>query len=82
MNKTEREAMKNIDIMSVDPSTLKDIQNVKIDVNLPKTERMKQYIKQIINPYYCICDDIIVKVNNIETTKTIDDVLKSFILDL
>lgn len=49
------EKMKNLDIRTVDPKELVERQSVKVDMKLPREERIKQYIKQYIkqikNPY-------------------------------
>jgi hypothetical protein len=72
-----------INIRTVDPSTLVDIQDVKIDVFLPKAERMKQYIDQHNgNPYFCKCDDTVIKISNIKTHYTLTDRFRSFISDI
>jgi hypothetical protein len=63
MNATELEAMKNIDIITVDPSTLVDIQTVKINTELPTEERIADYIKQVKNPYCYKCGDTVIKSN-------------------
>jgi len=72
-----------MDIRTVDPSTLVDIQNVKIDVYLSKAERKKQYIDQHGgNPYFCKCDDVIIKISNIKTERTLNDQMRSFMSDV
>ena len=76
------EAMKNLDLMTVDPSTLYDIQNVSINGYLPKLERMKQYIEQIGNPYFYKCDDTVIKIGNIKTERTINDGFNSLVFDM
>ena len=76
------EAMKNLDIMTVDPATLYDIQDVAIDVFLPRPERAKQYIEQIGNPYFFKCDDTVIKISNIKTERTINDSFNSFVSDI
>ena len=53
--------MKNIDVKTVDPETLVDITQIYIDENLPKEERIKEYIRQVKNPYCYKVGDIIVK---------------------
>lgn len=43
--------MRDIDIKTVDRSTLVDMNTVKIDASLPQKERMQEFIRQIKNPY-------------------------------
>lgn len=45
------EQMKSVDIRTVDPKTLQDIRDVCINTDLPKRERMLDFIRQIRNPY-------------------------------
>ena len=47
----ELEAMKNVDVRTVNPATLRDIRDVKINTALPKEQRIQDYIRQIGNPY-------------------------------
>ena len=50
---TERdlEAMRTVDVHKVDPETLHDIRDVQIKTELPKQERMLDFLRQIGNPY-------------------------------
>lgn len=57
----ELEQMRNVDIRTVDKSTLVDIKNVKIDETLPLRERMLDYLRQIKNPYCYLCNGVVVK---------------------
>ena len=44
-------AMQNVDIRTVDPAGLRDIRDVKVNTDLPKRERILDFIRQIGNPY-------------------------------
>lgn len=57
----ELEKMRNVDIRTVDKSTLVDIKDVKIDESLPLKERMLDYLRQIKNPYCYLCNGMVVK---------------------
>ena len=41
--------------------SLVDINDISVDKNLPKSERIKEYIRQIKNPYCFKCGDFVVK---------------------
>jgi hypothetical protein len=73
------EQMKNTDIRSVDPSALVNRQNVHIDKQLPRDERLKQYISQIKNPYCYLDGDVVVKVSFKKCDETIEDRLRAYI---
>ncbi|WP_461810768.1 DUF6870 family protein [Faecalimonas sp.] len=76
------EQMKNIDIRTVDPKDLVERQSVKIDMSLPREERIKQYINQIKNPYCYLDGDVIVKVSFQEEGVTLEQRLEAYIRNL
>ena len=41
--------------------SLVDINDISVDKNLPKSERIKEYIRQIKNPYCFKCGDLFAK---------------------
>lgn len=57
------ESMKNIDICTVDPNILVDIETVNIDTSLPPDEKFKQFVEQIKNPYLFKCNGVVVKLS-------------------
>lgn len=71
--------LKNLDIRTIGPDTLEYIENVKINMDLPVEERMKEFVRQIKNPYFFRCGKLIVQVEYSDTDKTINDCLKEFI---
>ena len=77
MNKIEWEAMQNIDVMTVDPSTLVDIKDVKVNIHLPKTERIVDYVRQVGNPYCYRYDDTVVKSNFPFMGRKLAEIVKS-----
>ena len=77
MYKTEWEAMKNIAVTEVDSSKLVDCRNIENNTGLPKSTRIKNYIKQLNgNPYFYKYDIYIVKESFTETDSTINDLLE------
>ncbi len=79
MNQKEWEDMKNVDLETVNPDTLKDIRDVKIDTSLPKQERIREFIRQIGNPYCFKCGKTVVKINFADTQETFEDRMKAYI---
>ncbi len=53
--------MRNVNVTTVDPDTLVDIEDVKIDDSLEGKERVEAYIEQISNPYCHKVKQVIVK---------------------
>lgn len=78
---TERdlEAMRTVDVHKVDPETLHDIRDVQIKTELPKQERMLDFLRQIGNPYCYRHGKYIVKISFSETDVTLEDRLLSYI---
>ena len=73
------EEMKNINPETVNPDTLVDIATVEIDRSLPRAEQMKQFLKQIKNPYLYKCNGVVVKIAYATTESTIEDRLEQYI---
>ena len=72
------EKMKNVDIRTVDKSTLTDISDIKINTTKPVQERIKSYIEQVKNPYCLIVDGMVVKMAFANTEKTMNDRIKEY----
>jgi len=70
------EKMRLVDPLKVNRDELTDIRDVKINVELPKEERILDYIRQIKNPYLCKCGNLVIQSVFVETDITINDRLK------
>ena len=57
------EAMRKVDIRTVDKSQLVDIRTIKIDEKLPPIDRWFSYLRQVKNPYCVRVGDIAIKLN-------------------
>lgn len=75
----ELESMKNVDIRTVNPATLRDIRDVKINTALPKEQRIQDYIRQIGNPYCYRHGKYVVKISFADTNVTLEDRLLAYI---
>lgn len=73
------EAMQNVDIRTVDPETLRDIRDVTVNADLPKRERILDFIRQIGNPYCYRHGKYVVKVSFTDTDVTLEDRMLSYI---
>ena len=73
------EAMQNVDIRPVDPTGLRDIREVKVNTDLPKQERILDFIRQIGNPYCYRHGKYVVKVSFTDTDVTLEDRMLSYI---
>ena len=59
---------------------LVDINDISVDKDLPKPERIKEYIRQIKNPYCFKCGNFIVKARYQNAGLSIEDCLQSIII--
>lgn len=75
----ELEAMKNVDIRTVNPATLRDIRDVKVNTNLPKAQRIQDYIRQIGNPYCYRYGKYVVKISFTDTDVTLEERMLDYI---
>ena len=73
------EALQNVDIRTVDPETLRDIRDVTVNTDLPKRERILDFIRQIGNPYCYRHGKYVVKVSFTDTDVTLEDRMLAYI---
>ncbi len=79
LTQEEIDAMRDVDVRTVDPDTLRDIRDVKVNMELPKKERILDFIKQIGNPYCYRHGKYVVKVSYTDTDVTLEDRLLAYI---
>jgi len=79
---SELKKMSNVKISEVDKTKLVDIKSIIIDTDLPIKERLENFIEKIKNPYCYLCDDIVVKIEFSDTGKSLDDLLKKYLINL
>ena len=79
INKETLKEMANMDIEKADINSLVDINDIKIDINLSKEDKILSYLEQIKNPYIYKCGKIIVKVSFKDTDKTLNDQFESYL---
>lgn len=72
------EAMRAVDIRTVDPSTLKDISTVEIKPELPFIQKAVDYLNQIGNAYCFRCGGVTVKIKHSKTENTLNDCMEGF----
>lgn len=73
------EKMQSVIPETVDRSALKDIRDVHVNTELPKKERILDFIRQIGNPYCYRHGDYVVKVGFADTDVTLEDRMFSYI---
>ena len=75
----EMEAMKNVDIRTVDIDTLRDIRDVTVNTDLPKEERILDFIRQIGNPYCYRHGKYVVKISFTDTDVTLEQRMLAYL---
>ncbi|NBI18060.1 hypothetical protein D1841_10680 [Neglecta sp. X4] len=70
--------MRGVDVRTVDPATLRDIRDVKINTELPREERILDFIRQIGNPYCYRHGKYVVKVSYADTDVTLEQRLVNY----
>lgn len=63
--------------MNID--TLIDIRDVLVDKNLPKPERIAEYVRQIKDPYHFRCGKFVVTARFSEGGPTLEDCLQRIV---
>lgn len=71
-------ALKQVDVRTVTPDTLVDINDIKVNTKPPKEERILDFIRQIGNPYCYRCSKVVVKISFSDTDATLEDRMESF----
>ena len=72
------DAMRGVDVRTVDTATLRDIRDVKINTELPREERILDFIRQIGNPYCYRHGKYVVKVSYADTDVTLEQRLVNY----
>ncbi len=73
-------ALKQVDVRTVNPDTLVDINDTKINAKLPREERILDFIRQIGNPYCYRCGKVVVKISFNDTAVTLEDRMENFLM--
>lgn len=71
--------MRDVDPRCVERSALRQRSSVRISRKKEKDERIRDYIKQIGNPYCYLDGKFVVKVSFQETDRTIEDCIRGYL---
>ena len=72
----------NKPLLKTDIDSLVDIKDVHIDPQLPQNERVKEFVRQIKDPYCFRDGNVIVKIRFADTQITLEERLESFFSSL
>lgn len=79
LTKEAVQAMQDVDIRTVDRASLCDIRDVTVKTELPKSERILDFIQQIGNPYCYRHGKYVVKVSFADTDVTLEDRMLAYL---
>lgn len=82
MDRIKYEQMKQVDIRTIDVNTLVDIDKIEIRKELPKEERLKDFIEKIKNPFCFKCNGMIVKAVYSDNGKKLEEKLISLFFSM
>ena len=71
--------MKDMDIREAEAGKLADILEIEIDKDLSGTDKKREFIRQIRNPYLYRQGEYVVKLSFADTDATLTDRLKEYI---
>ena len=74
----ELEDLKQVDPLTVNLDDLIDINDVKIQTELPREERIADFIRQIKNPYLFKCGNVVVKIEFSDSVTTLTEQMKQY----
>lgn len=74
--------MRNVDVRTVERESLADISKIHIDTQMPREQRLADFVRQIGNPYCYRCGKVVVKVSFAETDATLEDRLEHYLKTL
>lgn len=72
--------MRNIDPRRVNKSTLRDRSTVRIDPDAPTEARIRDWIRQLGNPYIYLDGGVVVKLSFADRGETIEERINSLYL--
>lgn len=76
------EGMKNVNPKTVDRSRLVQRSSVRLDPSAPREDRLRDFIRQIKNPYCYLDGKTVVKISFANTDTTMEDCLEHYLRGL
>lgn len=68
-----------MDLKNIDRNSLVDIRSVNVDASLPQKERMRDFIRQVKDPYLFRHGKYVVKITFSETDITLEQRLADYV---
>lgn len=75
----ELEELRKVNLDKIDLNTLVDLNSIYIDTSMPKEKRIKMLLESGINPYIFRIGNMKIKINYMNTGKTLSDIIENII---
>ena len=72
------EAMRSVDVRTVDRESLSELCDIEIKPDQPFIQKALEYLNQVRNAYCFKCGDVTLKVTYSNTTTSINDCMEGF----
>lgn len=82
LREMDLDKLQQVDVRTVNPETLVDIRELEIDKNLPKEERIAEFVRQIKNPFCFKVGKVIVGVSYSNDGVTFDQRMQHYLQTL
>ena len=79
MTAKELDALKGVDIRTVEKEALADIREVEVDRSLPLEERKRAYLEAVGNPYAVRVGDMKVRVRFVEDGASFEEAFENML---
>lgn len=75
----ELERLRNRPLDSIDIKSIPDLQDIQINMSIPKEKRIEELLMKGINPYIVRVGDMKIKLRYSDTGRTLSDVIENMI---
>lgn len=82
LSQVDFDVLRNVDVRTVDPDTLTDIRDIKIDKSLSGDQRISDFVRQIQNPYCFKVGKVLVSVGFSGDGVTLQQRMKHYLATL
>ena len=79
--KTKLQLGKGKNIKYIEEKDIDNIENINVDINLPKTDRMLKFLQKVKNPYAFIVDGLKVKFEYSDNGLNINQCIENLIMN-
>ena len=76
---THLETMRNIPVTEIDPDSLSELRDIKIDPDLSVEKRVLSLLRQTSNPYAYLDNGMVVKISFSDTGRTLQSCMEEYL---